>query len=924
MIRLLAILVFMLPVLVYGQPGEPKVLSISRFAGLNTATGDMERQPNESIVDINLDHSRYGVGSFGKRYGYDSVSFLAGQDEIIGLDAVYLSDYRQYLGIVTDSTNVGYGNIYASPYGQASFVGHVILTIFFNTINSHLYVDSLVLDDDTTVVSYMSDGSATCSEIAHGLADTINNHSTLGNLVTATVDSGSIWQQCDWWVRTITDVEGTAFTMMSDDLLISEKEGVTNTRIWSPYSVQNKPDFAQFNDEWFIVNGAQKGVRYDGNVARSWPPNAPGEPSIIPLSDTGAMDGEYVYTFRVSSSKSADSLMSQGYASAPIRVRAGQVMLKDFGFPAADTTDPTPDSIMIFGYRTRANPGPLDEGDYAFFFDTILLATSATNLGDSIYIDSIGDDGLSTTDSVALVHDVGASDWIGRDSTGVIDVRYGAPGFLDIPTWVNQGIFKGIPEQNDTLGVVYQLTYIDTINGDESDAGPLAAVWVDEANQGGGTTKPGSIRLALPGLPDTGLVYNLYRAHILQVTYDSSYAILLPDPRLATIRSRHWVEYNAVDTTIIADFRLVAQISSDSSTFTDSVSYDSLQVSEVFRGAVPPLLSGVFSHDNFLFGWDGSFLVWSDLDSAGNWGAFQRQSVNRDDGDAITVAFATRTGIRILKNYTNYNLYDTRSKLEKVGDWGCIAPRSYAAADNGHFYLSARGVVFETEGLQLERTVVSGLVSTKLRNFDLLTIETKHEAVGRWYPTEGKYWLTIGDTNYVYDKRAADLLGEEVWGIWAGMVFTDGTLYNTEDVLSFLPGSDFYFIQDGSPNLFLYGSSETDPRSTEIRIQWENANMLVDPGWKSELTNVGIRAYSDSTSDILWVSAIDETGTVTVGNIRVDSLNQYYRVMVFGRNRALEHGIQIASLPPTYQFLGGRVERIDIWYEPRIEPIIKR
>ncbi|KKL53495.1 hypothetical protein LCGC14_2274850, partial [marine sediment metagenome] len=351
------------------------------------------------------------------------------------------------------------------------------------------------------------------------------------------------------------------------------------------------------------------------------------------------------------------------------------------------------------------------------------------------------------------------------------------------------------------------------------------------------------------------------------------------------------------------------------------VTYDSLQGQPIYRNAIPPLLSGIFSHNEFLWGWDGSFLSWSDLDSVDNWGAFSREGINRDDGDAITVCFPTRTGIRILKNYSNYNLYDQKSKVEKVGDWGCIAPRSYAAADNGHFYLSARGVVFESEGLQLERTVISGLVSKKLRNFDIMSVETKSTAVGRYDKTAGQYRLTIGDSTYVYDKLASDLLGEEVWSIWTGLIFSDATLYNTEDELAFLPGDEFYFIQDGSSNLFLYGSSETDPSSAQIPITWGNANMLVDPGWKSEIMAVGIRGFSDSLSDTLWLRLIDETGTVTATNVVIDSLDQYYRIRAFPSNRALEHGIEIRSLTPTYPFLNGQIERIDIWYEPRIEPI---
>ncbi len=927
--RFLLIFLLMLPLAVDAQ--EWQLLSLSGFPGMNTATSDMARRPSEAIVSINLDYSRYGVGSFGKRFGYDSVSFLAGQDEVIGLNAVYLSDFTQYLGTVWDSAGVGYGGIYVSPLGEAHFTGtQTFKFAIHDVLANYAYTDSFFFSGDTVVAVYTSDGDPTGPEIQQGLVDLIDTLTGLDGFFTPEIIpfvGYNVFEAVEFLSSSAASDTGQTITTTTT--------GLTG-KIWDFFSIQNRPSFAQFNDEWFVVNGAQKGVRYNGKVARSWPPNAPGEPSIIPLSDAGGLDGEYLYTFRVGSSESADSLTSNGYVSAPVRVKAGQIMLKDFIWPATDSTDTGLDTVLIFGYRTRANPGPIDEGDYAFFFDTIAFDTIQSELEAIIYIDSLADEALSSTDSVKLVQ----SDWVGRDSTGAIDVRYGAPGFLDIPVWVNDpanSVFAGIPDQVDTLGVAYRLVRIDTINGDESGGSSICYVWVDTDSTTGGTQKPGHIRLGLPSLGDTALVYNLYRAQILHTTYDSAFLLIDSLKNVITQGDvpsileavkdvvlvapfRKWGNAIAFDSTILSEFRLVAQIASDSSAYTDSASYDSLQTQPIFRGAIPPLLSGVFSHDNFLWGWDGSFLVWSDLDSAGNWGAFNRIAVNRDDGDAITVCFATRSGIAILKNFSRWNLYDQNTKIEKVGDWGCIAPRSYAAAENGHFYLSARGVIFETEGLQLERTVVAGLVSTKLRNFDIMSIETKSTAVGRWDPVAGQYRMTIGDSVYVFDKVASDLLGEEVWGIWTGLTFTDATLYNTEDELEFLPGDDFYFIQDGSSNLFLYGDSETDPGSIKITFEWENANMLADPGWKSEIMQIGIRGEADTASDSLLLRVLDESATETVATTFYDSLTQFYRGRDLSTNLSLEHSIEIRSIVQ-FPFLIGHIDRIDIWYEPRVEPV---
>lgn len=915
MIRLLAV-VFFLPMLVLG---ESKVLSIYPGA-LNTSAGDISRQPHESIVCNNGDLSRNGVRTFSKRFGYDSVSYLAGMDECVGLNSIYLSDGRQYLGSVWDSADVGYGGIYISPESKAYFTGVQTFQFTVRAYSNYTYVDSFFFSGDTVVISYTSDGSATIAEISAALYYLIDTTTALEDYFTPRLYSPTWGEYLGYYADE--SVEFLSATIECDTAQTPVVTTDYTGKIWDYYSIQNKPWFAQFNDEWFVVNGAQKGVRWNGDVARSWPPNAPGEPSIIPLSSDGPLDGEYRYTFRFARTNDFDSLGSPGYVSAPIRVRDGQVMLKDFWWPAADSGRADTDSVLVVGYRTRANPGLINEGDYAFYFDTIALKADADSLAAVIYVDSISDDGLSSTDSVQLVQ----VDRSGRDSTGVRDTRFGAPGFMDIPVWAAQGVFTGIPDQNDTLGVAYRLTVIDTITNTESDGSAVCYVWVDDDSTDT-HTKPDHIQLALPESPDTAYVRNLYRAHIFQITFDSSYEEVWSDTtdRGIIFTKRRWINHLGIDTIAISEFRLVAQIANDTNLFVDSISYDSLLTQPVYRGATPPMLSGVFSYDNYLWGWHNSILHYSDLDSAQAWGAFSRMAIDPDDGDQITVCFPTRAGIRVLKNYSNYNVYDSYSKYEKVGDWGCIAPHSYAAAENGHFYLSARGVVFETEGMQLERTVVSGLVSKNLRNFDIMSLETKRDAVGAWNPTTGKYLLCIGDTTYVYDKRAADLLGEEVWSTWTGLTFTSATLYNVEDNLDFLPGNDLYFVKDNDSRLFHYGDSEYDPRSAKITVTWRNGGMLADPAYKSQILGIGLHGYDATATDSLIVAALDENGSVAGAAIFVDSLNQRYRVKAIAPNVALEFGILLYnSSLLTSNYFGGYIDRIDVFYEPRIEPVIWR
>lgn len=920
---------------------QSRVETITRFSGLNNSAGILQRKSNEAIICNNIDLSRNGVGTFSKRYGYDSVSYLAGQDSCVGVGSIYPSDGRQFLGTVWDSTGVGYGGIYISPEGKDYFTGTTSWSIIPNVHNSYTYIDSFVFAGDTVVVSYLSDASATYEEIVNGLYDTISADTRLTGYLE--------WRGypnpfgvADAEPQYVDEaIEFLSATMDSDTAQTLDTISNYTGKVWDYFSVQNPPWFAQFNDEWFVVNGAQKGVRWNGDVARSWPPNAPGEPSIIPLKTDGPLDGEYRYTFRHARTADTDSLGLAGYVSAPIRVKNGQVMLKDFWWPAADSGRAETDSVFLVGYRTKANPGLITEGDYAFFFDTIAVAATDSALAEVIYVDSISDDALSATDSVQLMH----IDMIGRDTVGVRDVRYGAPAFLDIPTWATSGIFRGCPSQLDTLGVIYLLTTIDTADNSESEGGAHCAVWVDADSIKGGTKKPSAILLSIPSAPGGGVVRNLYRANIIERAsrfggrcgsawyneLDKGYWFWGQtglDSVIAKYGNPSEIYYYAdaaykyrweIDTILVDEFRFIAQIAADVDTVTDVATYDSLLNQIVYRQGTPPIMSGVFSHDNYLWGWDGSLIYYSDLDSASEWGRFQRIAVNPDDGDQITLCFATRAGIRVFKNYSNYTVYDQYSKYEKTGDWGCIAPRSYAAAENGHFYLSARGVIFETEGQQLERTVVGGLVSQKLRNFDVMSLETKSVAVGKWLPTEGKYLLAIGDTTYVFDKRASDLLGEEVWSTWTGLTFTSGCLYNTDTSLNFLPGNDFYFVNGGNV-LYKYGDTEYDPHSTKIAVNWRNEGMFADAAYKSQVVGVALRGYSAVTDSII-MGVRDETGAVVSETIYIDSLTQRYRAYHMAPSTALEYGIQLLCSSPMTHYFSGYIERIDVFVEPRIETV---
>ncbi|GAG14466.1 unnamed protein product, partial [marine sediment metagenome] len=256
----------------------------------------------------------------------------------------------------------------------------------------------------------------------------------------------------------------------------------------------------------------------------------------------------------------------------------------------------------------------------------------------------------------------------------------------------------------------------------------------------------------------------------------------------------------------------VAQISGDSTAYTDSIRWDSISsvTGKLYNKATPPsLLSNIFSFENKMFGIQGSNLYWSRLDTAAAWGAFDFVSLNRSDGDHNTVAYPARGVVRVHKNKSNFNVYQDANlnwnRREISGQFGCIAPQSHSAGLFGHYFLSENGVLRESEGQYLERTQQIKLVSAQLDNFDALPLTTKAKAKSFYF--DQKYMLSIGDTTYVYDERA------DAWTTW-DFTFQDATYYGVEDVLGFYPGDTMYFIKPGDSLLYRYGSSELDGNDT--------------------------------------------------------------------------------------------------------------
>lgn len=947
---------------------EQKLLRITTFGGLNTVSGDFSMKPGEARGAHNIDFGR-NVGSVTKRYGYDAVSFLHGQDSIIGIYGAYFLDGTQRLVVVSDSANVGWGNIYISPPGKAQFVGTDVFDINVEVSLGveYTYLDSIIIEDDTTVIAYTQaaspgivvdtvevcyvkpghepecwdrydtlltgDSANIAVSVATHIVDSINNNVAVNDTVLAILGANGNYS------ITPLNYEFYTITIPTDVNQTVVSNSANASRVRDYFSVLNKPSFAMYNDIVYIVNGSHKGVAYNGDIVRSWPLNAPGEPTIIPLTTRGPLSGEYRYAFSYLRGLDGDSSYGTiGGISSRVRITNGQMLLRDFQWVGSDIIDGSPDSVGIVVYRTKANIGRLDQRDSAFLIDT-LWGESAADMatlslldsvadvdlanGVSIWVDSLLGQVANDADSVfSYSHSYGAPRYIGTDSL----LLYTRDAGTDTDSLSVGGIFHGIPTQRDTIGVQYIVTFMDTVLGVESaPSTPLTYKQSDSV-----TIHPYSITIGLPNpvYGDSGIVRNLYRSHLLQISYDSVWRKLDTIDVFGGKRqtARYiWKSRRAIDTIVTSPFYLVAQITLDSANYTDSIRYDSLEAAgRLWEQLTPPLfMTQIFAHQNRMFGVSGSRLHISKLDSASAWGALDFISLNESDGDQITLAFISRGVIRVLKNHSSFNVYQDANldwNLREVSNqWGCIAQHSYAASPLGHYYLSALGVVRESEGQFLERTQAVELISANLRNFTDLPINTLNTATGFYF--DQKYMLSIGDTTYVYDERA------KAWSTWS-MTFSDATLYGTESELNFLPGDSMYFIQGGSSNLSRYGTSELD-NGSPFQTRWRSGALLQnEPGYK-HIQSIEMAFHSGDDDDIVFVGLYDEFDALVEGIglpgaldlLVFDTLSTRYKHIAAGSHR----GIRYIEVEILINLLGATsdavIDLMDIHYSIGSVPI---
>ena len=693
--------------------------------------------------------------------------------------------------------------------------------------------------------------------------------------------------------------------------------GDTLTRIATLWPIFNRPVFTMFEDKVYIANGSGKAFVWDRTAGYLWPPNKPGEPTIIPLEATNPdsiLSGEYRYLFIFDTSEVAGVSHLAGLVSHAVRVKSGHIRLSNFPWMPQDSTHLTVDSVVVYIYRTKVNPGTITETDSAYWIGRSIVGISKAALGDSIVIDSVPDANLSShADSVVALEDY---TYKGRISNGSVNIRYGAPTYISgglANTDTTAGVYERVGDTASVLGFMYATTFLDTATLFESELGPTCDVIKRDP-------KDSTYLIGLPRIADnlSGLKINLYRAPLLIRGFDVTR--IVDTVYIFGTETYIILDYTIalINDTIRGDFRLLAQLDAGTASFQDNIQVDSAYFLPLYRPSAYRIpTSYLFSANDQLYNISDNTLSFTAIDSSVIWFPTDAIVINADDGDRIIAAYAARGVIRIFKTKSMYNLYQDANgvwnKQEVANYIGVVAPHSLSAGVNGVFYLTDNGVFREQEGIYKDRYFDVGLVSRDIIELDTLSVLIKSSAVGFQY--KSLYILSLPASGFVHPtgKTFVRFNNTGEWGTW-DLTFGGATLYSTETSLSFIPGDTLYFFKPGGTGILRYGTANTD-NGDSIRVTAISAPFLTqDLSVHKYISRIGIAARSASPNDSLYFTLRNEEGAGLLTNVKFGPLNQRYTIKAMDDNIARYFQFVFANNPTTDNWDNMIIDGIDLYW----------
>lgn len=880
----LLILMFIALLCVTAQ-GE-RIEEIDWSQGLVTARGKLNRNFGAADICHNIDLTRPGLTP---RKGYSLVVDVPGIDSILwnGIDALDYRNGDKQLMVVGKWADSGYAGLFVSEVNGFGFGIIDTFKLVPDTAATNTKAQSA---GDTTagwIIRFQRsagvwdpgdffDTAMAITDIVDTMVVLINGTSGLSDYVTASRVGDSLFIGEDTQDQGITIIANfaeypdTPFVFGVWDSTATHNSTNTMTAVANRFPSTGTPRFAQTRDQVYIVNGVSRARVFDGRYSSEYPARAPGEVSVLPLSDAGTLEGYYRYAVKFVDPDISviDTAFSNflGYISQPVRVDSGQVMLYNFPLPLRDIfytlAGVASDSIDVTIWRTTGESRVLDNFDTLWLVDTVAIATTA-GYDTVTYTDTTSD---STLRADAGEHEVIGEMWgdylswrsIWLDTTNsdtateffqgydslhsLLHVQMpGAPSYLSSVATGAAATASGIWALADSAvswyeaaGFSWMVVFVDTLHGAVvSDSGatlnmfhPAEAAgheleyWTTptkKVRMGFKRSTTESMQIVIPRTPDSTVMALLYRGAIRPSELDTLYGFRqLRDPNnpglyqadevITTVKAGEWE---------VPQYYLLGRYS-PGDTVLDTLHYDSLLFRTPYRRSAPPTAPlDIVTSGNRLIMMDRQNVYMGDLlDSGATFNVLQQKPIEPDDGDQNVTIWAQSQGVvKIAKNNSTYNLFRSGGiwQLPELSrHYGVVAPLSHASAPEGDYFLSADGVRLEAEGIHRSRSITPVLMSGQLINFKDVAISDLKTAIGVYF--DNKYMLSIPalDTNFVLNQ-IIDAGGQSrfAWSTW-DLIMSGATKFRVSNDNIIMPGDSLYFTKPGESKIYVFNDGLFD------------------------------------------------------------------------------------------------------------------
>lgn len=675
----------------------------------------------------------------------------------------------------------------------------------------------------------------------------------------------------------------------------------------------------------------------------------------------------------------------QGVVTKPVLTFNENVWLGHFPWQTivsgyTDVTDTGYDTLNIDIYRTKANPGKITKSDKFWLIESIDLLDS-DQIDTFTYIDTLPDDSLGKGSWITST--IMDTLLLGRDSSlALTGVRVGAPTWIKSGDGVHDVgyIFYTPTADSDIVASVsYIITYYDTLINAESDSSRSLHIqhnFNDSVYVIGLPLLPGGknhltrkiyksyinvlahFADSIATIKDTTVkmwrgtirtnyndqwrfTYMIEPGRFITDILDNGRDIYIsPHPSEVHANSEHWntfvnfdIKYYDVvpSVTVVYDtttspYKLIGEIKNSDSVFVDSITWDSTQKGKhYFKSEAPYNLNYITSLFGHLFGSVKDVLYYSYLDTGTVWGSFRSLHLNPNDGDVITAILPQRDYLRVFMNMSQFVVFPGNvfeyERREMIEDLGCIAPHTALAYQNGVFYLSHQGLIYEPGTAYRQRGSQPTPISNPINN---ILLNRTRDALRKAYGIvhNEKYWLSFADvdTTFVYNLKTGG------WSIY-NYAFTQATFYDTAAANSGIitPSGDMVFINGETDQLYKADTSVSDncyilndtiAYGTVINTRYRTPPFSISPDLMS-VSKFGIYRESNDATEGADVRIINAEGD-TVSTTYMNAISTRYDI--WGVNTNGSNYFQIDVSDTILDSLA--IDRIDVWlYKQGTQPI---